>query len=146
MGITNMKHRNAFTLIELMIVVGIIGVLTAVAIPRYGEMIEKANHGATLGNIAAIRSAISIYYSAYAMLPADLDTKNEQFAGAMGRSIPGVKVRFPDGPNSPYGNGVTVGTAIPSTSGSGWYYDKKNAYVYINSVENDIYSKSYSIY
>ena len=51
-----------FTLIELMIVVAIIGILAAIAIPKFAELIRKSNEGASKGNLGAIRSALSIYY------------------------------------------------------------------------------------
>ena len=60
-----MTGRNAqrgFTLIELMIVVAIIGILAAIAIPKFAELIRKSNEGATRGNFGAIKSALSIYY------------------------------------------------------------------------------------
>src|ERR1700691_2399074 len=56
----NKKH--GFTLIELMIVVAIIGILAAIAIPKFAELIRKSGEGASKGNLGAIRSALSIYY------------------------------------------------------------------------------------
>ncbi len=57
-----MKTSKGFTLIELMIVVAIIGILSAIAIPKFADLIRKSNEGATKGNLGGIRSAISIYY------------------------------------------------------------------------------------
>lgn len=57
-----MKKSKGFTLIELMIVVAIIGILAAIAIPKFADLIRKSQEGATKGNLGAIRSAISIYY------------------------------------------------------------------------------------
>jgi len=57
-----MKKAKGFTLIELMIVVAIIGILSAIAIPKFADLIRKSNEGATKGNLGAIRSAVSIYY------------------------------------------------------------------------------------
>ncbi len=57
-----MKKTKGFTLIELMIVVAIIGILAAIAVPKFADLIRKSNEGATKGNLGAIRSAVSIYY------------------------------------------------------------------------------------
>jgi len=56
------RDGAGFTLIELMIVVAIIGILAAIAIPKFADLIRKSNEGATKGNLGAIRSALSIYY------------------------------------------------------------------------------------
>ena len=53
---------RGFTLIELMIVVAIIGILAAIAIPKFAELIRKSGEGSSKGNLGALRSALSIYY------------------------------------------------------------------------------------
>ncbi|MCX5784483.1 MAG: prepilin-type N-terminal cleavage/methylation domain-containing protein [Elusimicrobia bacterium] len=56
-------HRKGFTLIELMIVVAIIGILAAIAIPKFSDLINKAKEGATKGALSSIRSALQVYYA-----------------------------------------------------------------------------------
>ncbi|OGS46566.1 MAG: 16S rRNA (guanine(527)-N(7))-methyltransferase RsmG [Elusimicrobia bacterium RIFOXYD2_FULL_34_15] len=55
--------KRGFTLIELMIVVAIIGLLAAIAIPKFANMIRKSKEGATKGALGNLRSAITLYYS-----------------------------------------------------------------------------------
>ena len=57
-------HRKSkgFTLIELMIVVAIIGILAAIAIPRFANLIDRARQARTQGNLGSVRSAMAIHY------------------------------------------------------------------------------------
>jgi prepilin-type N-terminal cleavage/methylation domain-containing protein len=57
------NRNSGFTLIELMIVVAIIGVLAAIAIPKFGDLIQKSRDSSVQGDLGALRSAISIYYA-----------------------------------------------------------------------------------
>jgi type IV pilus assembly protein PilA len=51
------KAQQGFTLIELMIVVAIIGILAAVAIPAYQDYILKANWATNVSSIDAVKQA-----------------------------------------------------------------------------------------
>src|ERR1700685_3583171 len=57
-----LKTKKGFTLIELMIVVAIIGILAAIAIPQFANLVAKSQEGACKGNLGTLRSALSIYY------------------------------------------------------------------------------------
>ncbi|MGD9970558.1 MAG: type II secretion system protein [Sulfuricurvum sp.] len=51
--------RNAFTMIELIFVIVVLGILAAVAIPRMTSAIDDANIGKAKSDVAALRSAIA---------------------------------------------------------------------------------------
>lgn len=53
----NKKKRQGFTLIELIIVIAILGILAAIAIPRYNRSKIKAEDTAHLANVQMLRSA-----------------------------------------------------------------------------------------
>jgi general secretion pathway protein G len=65
------QRRKAFTLIELIIVVVIIGILALVAIPRYFANVEKTKKTQAIAAMHTIRNAILAYYSVNGFNPAD---------------------------------------------------------------------------
>lgn len=119
-------NRKGFTLIELMIVVAIIGILAAIAIPKFADLIRKSNEGATKGNLGSIRSAISIYY------------------GEMEGTYPGAWVylttkyldTIPEAKNYYHGNSSAY-TSATFTDVAGWYYQTGNGIVLVSCTHTD---------
>src|SRR5688500_7990673 len=63
------KNQKGFTLIELMIVVAIIGVLAAVAIPQFLDMMKSSKRSEAEINLDAIKKGAKAYAPEHAGYP-----------------------------------------------------------------------------
>src|SRR5262245_29227591 len=61
--LSNLKRREGFTLIELMIVVAIIGILAAIAIPNFIKFQLRSKAGESKVNLAGMRTAQESYFA-----------------------------------------------------------------------------------
>ena len=115
-------HRKSkgFTLIELMIVVAIIGILAAIAIPRFANLIDRAREARTQGNLGAIRSALAIHYGATDGTWPTAGNLATELAPTYIDVIPGVLL--PAAMHGHSGAGDNTETAVVGDTGN-WYYD-----------------------
>ena len=67
------RGTGGFTLVEMLLVVVIIGVLTAVVAGNFGHKSEAARRNATRASISAIASAIEVYQMDMGAYPSSLD-------------------------------------------------------------------------
>ena len=66
------KIQKGFTLIELMIVVAIIGILAAIAIPAYSDYTKRAKVTELVTAASACKASVSEYFQAQGAFPPDL--------------------------------------------------------------------------
>ncbi len=66
------RKQQGFTLIELMIVVAIIGILAAIAIPAYQDYTVRAKVGEGINALAPAKLAVSEFYISTGWMPANI--------------------------------------------------------------------------
>ena len=69
-----MNGQKGFTLIELIMIIVILGILAAVAVPRYFNLTSDAQTAAERGVVGGVRSGIQTYYANYRAFPPALDS------------------------------------------------------------------------
>ena len=70
--LNKLRSNKGFTLIELLIVVAIIGILAAIAIPQFSAYREKAYHSAATSDVKNIKTGMEAFMADGQSYPAGL--------------------------------------------------------------------------
>ena len=131
------NDRRGFTLVELVIIIVILGLIGAVAIPKYYNMVTKAKESAAKGALGGMRSAISIFYANAALndpegVPAWPTLAELQTVGTvMAQSMPKNPYQAVDAAPDSIVTGVTKGTLVGVRGG--WAYLEATGDIWLNT-------------
>jgi prepilin-type N-terminal cleavage/methylation domain-containing protein len=149
----NVRNRPGFSLVELVIVVVIVGLLAAIAIPRFSRGAAGATDSALAGDLAVLRNALEMYAAEHnGTYPtvADFDDQLTTYSDAAGTTNATKTAVYKFGPylhavpalkaGDAAGNaGVAATTGAPAaesaTDGVGWLYDASAGQIWANEAD-----------
>lgn len=129
--------RGAFTMIELVVVIVVLGILSAVAIPKYFDYTAKAKEAACRGILGSARSAIGNFYA-----NTIVTTGTATYPTLVEMQTHGTVIL--DGvPANPYNSSATIAAATwsatpPVTGNAGWNYDATTGRIWANSTTSGV--------
>jgi prepilin-type N-terminal cleavage/methylation domain-containing protein len=143
---THLKHR-AFTLVEILIVVVILGILAAIVVPSLAGAVEGSAVSATYTDLQKIRRALGVYQTRNeGQLPPIVDGDGQgapDGAGPWGPLVSNQGEYFLNPPLNAYVGGangrkvvVVSGTPVPAFDDSyGWIYDESTGEVWASGFD-----------
>lgn len=143
--------KKGFTLIELMVVIAIIGILTAITLPRFTDVTASAKVAQVQGNLANLRTAIGIFYAKNDSYPtyegsAALNRSSKESDISSDGNLSEKFTEFYSRSTMPSTPAGRVGAApLPESNrvvaersnDGGWLYIEKEGYIYANLIDGN---------
>ena len=108
------KRESGFTLVELLIVAIILAILAAIVVPQFASTTDDAKDSALRANLAAMRSAISLYRQQHGEDPAASQSSGGTCTGTLGTGAAATQVAFQD-QLTRYTNSAGQSCSLPET-------------------------------
>jgi len=131
-----LADKSGFTLIELVIIIVVLGILAAIAIPKYQDISSDAKEAACRGALGGLRSGVTIWYANQAVR-----TGTASWPAASDLNTVGT-VMEQEIPKNPYCDDANFPDSVAATAAArgtlvgtdcGWAYNETTGQLWANT-------------
>lgn len=129
-------RRRAFTLVEILIVVVILGILAGIVLPQFSDAADESKESAMKQNLMRMRQQIELYrqehngsYPTLANFIDQMTLVSDQAGATAAIGTAGYRLGpyLPKMPRNPYTDTIPIGSGVVGSSA--WYYDETTGHI-----------------